>query len=170
MHWSYCSLALSHWYDSSEFEFANDIGLPSKFNDKLHQVTKMFYTCHDSITGVPCAKFCSEHFTSIWIRTKQYFHQIWIVMENCKEIGYRKFKLRTQSLSLVCDSFAMLFPYSWLYGIPVRPCLSRCYQIPCSIFMSITVVVLVAGVSGADCGPVMEFLSHSIIFIVWENY
>ena len=30
---------------------------------------------------VPCAKYCSDHFISIWIGAKWNFHHIWIVME-----------------------------------------------------------------------------------------
>ena len=40
-----------------------------------------FGTCHDSSAVVPCAKFCSDTFISIWMRGKWNFHHIWIVME-----------------------------------------------------------------------------------------
>ena len=45
-----------------------------------HIATK-FGTCHDSPAVVPCAKYCSDHFISIWMRAKWNFHHIWIVME-----------------------------------------------------------------------------------------
>ena len=45
-----------------------------------HIATK-FGTCHDSPAVVPCAKYCSDHFISIWVRAKWNFHHIWIVME-----------------------------------------------------------------------------------------
>ena len=45
-----------------------------------HIATK-FGTCHDSLAVVPCAKYCSDHFISIWMRAKWNFHHIWIVME-----------------------------------------------------------------------------------------
>ena len=45
-----------------------------------HIATK-FGTCHDSPAVVPCAKFCSDHFISTWMRAKWNFHHIWIVME-----------------------------------------------------------------------------------------
>ena len=44
-------------------------------------ITTKFGTCHDSPAVVPCAKFCSDHFISIWMRAKLNFHHIWIVME-----------------------------------------------------------------------------------------
>ena len=45
-----------------------------------HIATKVG-TCHDSPAVVPCAKYCSDHFISIWMRAKWNFHHIWIVME-----------------------------------------------------------------------------------------
>ena len=45
-----------------------------------HIATK-FGTCHDSPAVVPCAKYCSDHVISIWMRAKWNFHHIWIVME-----------------------------------------------------------------------------------------
>ena len=44
-------------------------------------IAKKFGTCHDSPAVVPCAKYCSDHFISIWMRAKWNFHHIWIVME-----------------------------------------------------------------------------------------
>ena len=40
-----------------------------------------FGTCHDSPVVVPCAKYCSDHLISVWMRAKWNFHYIWIVME-----------------------------------------------------------------------------------------
>ena len=45
-----------------------------------HVATK-FGTCHDSPAVVPCAKYCSDHLISFWMRAKWNFHHIWIVME-----------------------------------------------------------------------------------------
>ena len=45
-----------------------------------HIATK-FGTCHDSPAVVPCAKSCSDHCISTWMRAKWNFHHIWIVME-----------------------------------------------------------------------------------------
>ena len=44
-------------------------------------IATQFGTCHDSPAVVPCAKFCSDHFISFWMRAKWNFHHIWIVME-----------------------------------------------------------------------------------------
>ena len=44
-------------------------------------IAAKFGTCHDSPAVVPCAKYCSDHFISIWMRAKWNFHHIWIVME-----------------------------------------------------------------------------------------
>ena len=43
-----------------------------------HSIAKIG-TCHDSPAVVPCAKYCSDHFISFWIRAKWNFHHIWIV-------------------------------------------------------------------------------------------
>ena len=45
------------------------------------QIATKFGTCHDSPAVVPCAKYCSDHFISIWMRAKWNFHHIWNVME-----------------------------------------------------------------------------------------
>ena len=45
-----------------------------------HIATK-FGTWHDSWAVVPCAKVCSDHIISTWMRAKWNFHHIWIVME-----------------------------------------------------------------------------------------
>ena len=47
----------------------------------VDHVAIKFGTCHDSPAVVPCAKFCSDHFISTWMRAKWNFHHIWIVME-----------------------------------------------------------------------------------------
>ena len=44
-------------------------------------IATKFGTCHDSPAVVSCAKYCSDHFFSIWMRAKWNFHHIWIVME-----------------------------------------------------------------------------------------
>ena len=44
-------------------------------------IATTFGTCHDSTAVVPCAKYCSDHFISIWMRAKWNFHHIWNVME-----------------------------------------------------------------------------------------
>ena len=44
-------------------------------------IATTFGTCHDSPAVVPCAKYCSDHFISIWMRAKWNFHHIWNVME-----------------------------------------------------------------------------------------
>ena len=46
-----------------------------------NHIAKKFGICHDSPAVVPCAKFCSDHFISIWMGAKWNFHHIWIVME-----------------------------------------------------------------------------------------
>ena len=46
------------------------------------QIATNFSTCHDSSAVVACAKFCSNHFTSICMRANCDFLLIWIVMEN----------------------------------------------------------------------------------------
>ena len=44
-------------------------------------IATKFGTCHDSPAVVSCAKYCSDHYVSIWMRAKWNFHHIWIVME-----------------------------------------------------------------------------------------
>ena len=44
-------------------------------------IATTFGTWHDSPAVVPCAKYCSDHFISIWMRAKWNFHHIWNVME-----------------------------------------------------------------------------------------
>ena len=44
-------------------------------------IATTFGTCHDSPAVVPCAKYCSDHYISIWMRAKWNFHHIWNVME-----------------------------------------------------------------------------------------
>ena len=44
-------------------------------------ITTKFGTSHDSPAVVQCAKYCGDHFISIWMRAKWNFHHIWIVME-----------------------------------------------------------------------------------------
>ena len=46
-----------------------------------HHIATKFGTCHDSPAVVPCAKYCSDHFISIWMGAKWNFHHIWIVMD-----------------------------------------------------------------------------------------
>ena len=57
-----------------------EISLSSNSITDDHIATK-FGTCHDSLAVVPCAKYCSDHFISIWMGAKWNFHHIWIVME-----------------------------------------------------------------------------------------
>ena len=57
-----------------------EISLSSNSITDDHIATK-FGTCHDSPAVVPCAKYCSDHFISIWMGAKWNFHHIWIVME-----------------------------------------------------------------------------------------
>ena len=57
-----------------------EISLSSNSITDAHIATK-FGTCHDSPAVVPCAKYCSDHFISIWMGAKWNFHHIWIVME-----------------------------------------------------------------------------------------
>ena len=57
-----------------------EISLSSNSITDDHIATK-FDTCHDSPAVVPCAKYCSDHFISIWMGAKWNFHHIWIVME-----------------------------------------------------------------------------------------
>ena len=57
-----------------------EISLSSNSITDDHIATK-FGTCHDSPAVVPCAKYCSDHFVSIWMGAKWNFHHIWIVME-----------------------------------------------------------------------------------------
>ena len=57
-----------------------EISLSSNSITDDHIATK-FGTCHDSPAVVPCAKYCSDHFISIWMGAKWNFHRIWIVME-----------------------------------------------------------------------------------------
>ena len=57
-----------------------EISLSSNSITDDHIATK-FGTCHDSPAVVPCAKYCSSHFISIWMGAKWNFHHIWIVME-----------------------------------------------------------------------------------------
>ena len=57
-----------------------EISLSSNSITGGHIATKLG-TCHDSTAVVPCAKFCSDHFISFWMRAKWNFHHIWIVME-----------------------------------------------------------------------------------------
>ena len=57
-----------------------EISLSSNSITDVHIATK-FGTCHDSPAVVPCAKYCSDHFISIWMGAKWNFHHIWIVME-----------------------------------------------------------------------------------------
>ena len=45
------------------------------------QIASNFCTCHNSTAVVACAKFCSNHFIKNWMRAKQNFHRIWIMME-----------------------------------------------------------------------------------------
>ena len=54
---------------------------PSQFKFDGNFTSTKFGTCHDSPAVVPCAKYCSDHFISIWIGAKWNFHHIWIVME-----------------------------------------------------------------------------------------
>ena len=57
-----------------------EISLSSNSITDGHIATK-FGTCHDSPAVVLCAKCCSDHFISFWMRAKWNFHHIWIVME-----------------------------------------------------------------------------------------
>ena len=57
-----------------------EISLSSNSITDDHIATK-FGTCHDSPAVVPCAKYCSDHFISIWMGAKWNFHHIWIVMD-----------------------------------------------------------------------------------------
>ena len=50
-----------------------------KFNDNFvccssvpgHQIATKFCTCHDSYAVMSCAKFCSNHFIRIWMKTNR---------------------------------------------------------------------------------------------------
>ena len=53
----------------------------SSYSVTDHYIATKFGTCHDSPAVVSCAKYCSDHFVSIWMRAKWNFHHIWIVME-----------------------------------------------------------------------------------------
>ena len=44
----------------------------------LDFITTKFCTCHDSISVVACAKFCSDNIDIIWMRWKWNWSQIWI--------------------------------------------------------------------------------------------
>ena len=57
------------------------------FHRIFHRITTNLCACHDSVAGMTCAKFCSNHSLKIWMRAKQNFHWIWIAMENNKEMG-----------------------------------------------------------------------------------
>ena len=68
------------------FHNSNSIGI--SFSCKLiagdHIAIKLCI-CHDSTAVVSCAKFCSDHYTRIWMRAKLIFHHISIVMEKMLE-------------------------------------------------------------------------------------
>ena len=43
----------------------------------LIKLDQNFCTCHDSITVMTCAEFCSNHFNRIWKSTKLTFYAVW---------------------------------------------------------------------------------------------
>ena len=56
-----------------------EISLSSNLITGDHIAIK-FDTCQDSPAVVPCDKFCSNRFITVWMRAKWNFHHIWIVM------------------------------------------------------------------------------------------
>ena len=68
--------------------FTNDFSITIQIRWKFSSnsitfdyIATKFGTWHDSPADVPCAKFCSDHFISTWMRARWNFHHIWIVME-----------------------------------------------------------------------------------------
>ena len=70
--------------------FTNDFSITIQIRRKFHldlilitddQIATKFGTCHGSPAVVPCAKSCSDHFISIWMRAKWNFHHISIVID-----------------------------------------------------------------------------------------
>ena len=80
-----CLLGMLHW-DPFHLRFFHhnsnsmEISFSSNSITGDHIATK-FGTCHDSPAVVLCAKHCSDHYISIWMRAKWNFHHIWIAME-----------------------------------------------------------------------------------------
>ena len=78
------------WRWDTGAHFTNDFSITIQIRWKFHLALiqllmtisqQNFGTCHDSPAVVPCAKYCSDHFISIWMGAKWNFHHIWIVME-----------------------------------------------------------------------------------------
>ena len=76
-------------------------------------IATTFGTCHDSPAVVPCAKYCSDRFISIWMRAKWNFHHIWNVMEKMLV----KWAPDTQSYIMLYDysSFDRSYLEEWYF-------------------------------------------------------
>ena len=73
-------------------------------------IATTFGTCHDSPAVVPCAKYCSDHFISIWMRAKWNFHHIWIVMEKSLVKWVPEQEYRNQWVATFPNCFNSLWP------------------------------------------------------------
>ena len=73
-------------------------------------IATKFGTCHDSPAVVPCAKYCSNHFISIWMRAKWNFHHIWIVME--------KLLVKWAPRPRLINVFFFSIPIRWEFRFP----------------------------------------------------
>ena len=68
---------------TNDFFHHNSNSMENSFSSNsitVDHIATKFGTCHDSQAVVPCAKFCSDHFISTWMRAKWNFHHIRIVM------------------------------------------------------------------------------------------
>ena len=61
--------------------FPSQLKFDEHCNSIPYDITAKFCTCHDSSAVLSCAKFCSDYFNRIWMRTKWNIRKILIVME-----------------------------------------------------------------------------------------
>ena len=60
------------------FSVVNEIQWKSNYDVTTSQAIISSQNYAHATTTLPCAKFCSDHFTTIWMRAKWNFYRIWI--------------------------------------------------------------------------------------------
>ena len=122
-----------------------------------HIATK-FGTCHDSPAVVPCAKYCSDHFISIWMRAKWNFHHIWIVMEKSLVKWVPDLKSRV----------LWIFPSHWLHHSDVDFCPRLAGTV--GMMASQNGCKVIAVIVWGFMGSFLIWLKHSVPVIIGVSY